>query len=151
MSTSPLASLSWMNGEAARSRNPVAGSRTTSGRRMTQFAHQLQKPTLIVPAGRRDLKTGSRRRLTAGPSIDIRAGRNVSAYTTATATTIAPAAPIEARKVPWKKSIAERPTATVMPENVIARPAVAIVVASASSRDAPFASSSRKRLTTNSE
>jgi hypothetical protein len=53
--------------------------------------------------------------------------------------------------VPWKNSIAESPTATVRPENVIARPAVAIVVAIASSRLSPLASSSRKRLTMNSE
>ena len=54
-------------------------------------------------------------------------------------------------KVPWKNSIADRPTATVNPENVIARPAVAIVVEIASSRLAPAASSSRNRLTMNSE
>ncbi len=70
---------------------------------------------------------------------------------TATATTIAPAAPIDAMNVPWKKSMADRPTATVNPENVMARPAVAIVVAIASSRLEPAASSSRNRLTMNSE
>ena len=41
--------------------------------------------------------------------------------------------------------------ATVTPENVIARPAVDMVMAMASSREAPAASSSRNLLTTNSE
>ena len=53
--------------------------------------------------------------------------------------------------MPWKNSIADSPTATVRPENVIARPAVAMVVAIAPSRLWPRASSSRKRLTMNSE
>ena len=38
------------------------------------------------------------------------------------ATTMAPANPIEARNVPWKKSMALRPIATVIPEKVTARP-----------------------------
>ncbi len=62
-----------------------------------------------------------------------------------------PAAPIDARNVPWKKSIADSPIATVTPENVIARPAVDIDFAIASSRVAPAVSSSRNRLTTKSE
>ena len=41
--------------------------------------------------------------------------------------------------------------ATVMPEKVMARPAVDIAIAIASSRLAPAESSSRNRLTMNSE
>ena len=58
---------------------------------------------------------------------------------------------MELKNVPWKKSSDERPIATVIPEKVIARPAVAIVRISAASVEAPVLSSSRKRDTIISE
>jgi hypothetical protein len=45
---------------------------------------------------------------------------------------------------------ANRPTATVVPENTTARPAVAIAAVTASSFSAPFSRSSRQRTTTSS-
>jgi len=88
---------------------------------------------------------------TRGPRTESSAGRKVSAQTTAPTTVMAPAAPIEATYVPWKKSRPVRPTATVRPEKTTARPAVATLFAMASSTLPPAASSSRNRLTMNRE
>ena len=64
---------------------------------------------------------------------------------------MAPANPMDARNDPWKKSMALKPTATVIPEKVTARPEVAMVTARASSTECPRLSSSRNRLTMKSE
>src|SRR5207302_8903595 len=94
-----------------------------TGRFITHNAVECHAP---VPAGFRAPRRGSRTRSTHGPNTDIRAGRNVSPYSTAIETTIVPAAPIDARNVPWQNSMADSPMATGMPENVIARPAADI-------------------------
>ncbi len=75
-----------------------AGISTHSGRRITHTAIECHAP---VPAGLRAPRKGSRNLSTRPPSTDSSAGRNVRPYTTAIATTMAPPAPIEARKVPW--------------------------------------------------
>lgn len=62
-----------------------------------------------------------------------------------------PATPMEDSAVAENQSSPDRPMATAAPENVIALPAVATERSTASPTVRPAASSSRKRLTTNSE
>src|SRR5207245_7765337 len=106
------------------------------GRLITHKAIECHAP---VPAGLLWPRNGSRSRSTHGPRTESTAGRNVSPYRTAIETTIVPAAPIDARNVPWKKSIADSPLATVTPEGVMARPAGDTDVARGSSTAAPDA------------
>src|SRR2546429_135008 len=78
-------------------------------------------------------------------------GRRVIAAKTASMTTSTPPIPTERSMMIRKKMRPIRPIVTVKPENVTARPAVAIEIATASSTLRPRANSSRKRLTINSE
>ncbi len=64
---------------------------------------------------------------------------------------IAPPMPNERRAGAANTSRPDRPTATAKPENATALPAVATVTSIASPTVRPFASSSRNRLTMNSE
>ena len=85
------------------------------------------------------------------PSTDSRAGSSVTEAPIETSGISTPPAPIERMKGSGIASSAASPIATVMPENSVARPAVDIVVSSASWTSLPPLSSSRKRNTTSIE
>jgi hypothetical protein len=79
------------------------------------------------------------------------AGRKVSAKSADVATVSVPATPMEVRADDSKKASPPRPTATATAENSTALPEVATVRSTAIPGSRPRASSSRKRLTMNSE
>ncbi len=87
------------------------------------------------------------------PSSDSTAGSSVRAASTLTATTSEPARPSERSALMSNVSSASMPMQTVTPLKSTARPAVATDQATASSTERPRgeASSSRNRLTMNSE
>ena len=93
-----------------------------------------------------------RSRLILCPVTASSAGRNVAAARIEKSGTSRPPTPIERMNGSGMKTSSASPIATVIPENSVARPAVAIVV-----RSAPWtssgvrASSSRKRKTTSIE
>ena len=152
------------NGTPSRTSRPSVGTRTATGRAMTRRARRAQGPSWPDAAVTR--LTGSRSM--PGPTTPRRAGSNVRAAATATATTTAPAMPTE-RRIMNRNSVSPiSPRRTVRPEKNTARPAVATVtrtasataLARASSRssfvrtsrhDDRRASSSRKRLVSRSE
>ena len=103
-------------------------------------------PTRLRSLGRR---TGNA--FTRVPIMARTAGNKVIAASTAIKTTSTPPMPTERNIVIRKKTRPRRPIDTVRPEKVTARPAVAMVMATASSTLRPWVSSSRKRLTINSE
>ncbi len=70
------------------------------------------------------------------PAIAISAGTRVSATNSATTTTLTPAAPTARRIFAWNSSRPDRLIATVTPENSTVRPAVRMVITSASVRAA---------------
>jgi hypothetical protein len=78
------------------------------------------------------------------------AGRNVAEAAIDTSGTRRPPTPIERMKGRGMNTSSARPTATVSPEKIVARPAVAIVRSSAWSAS-PWSSSSRYRKTTSIE
>ena len=130
--------------------------RTAIGRRMTACATRSQR---AVRAGSTPSATGRNRwrrppsdsALTRWPSIPRTAGRNVRAKTTEQRTTSAPAMPIERIAGASNRSSPDSPMATAMPLNATALPAVATARSTASPTVRPRRSSSRKRLTMNSE
>ena len=77
-------------------------------------------------------------------------GRDGSEAIAATTATLAPAMPIDCAKPSGKTVSVASAAATVAAEKTTVRPAVAIVVRTAARGSAPFASSSRKRVTRNS-
>lgn len=89
-----------------------------------------------------------------GPSTASSAGSTLSAATIATSTAAMPPKPMERRNICGNNSSPASEIATVRPEKQTVRPAVAMVRTSASSTrwgaGGRAASSSRKRLTTNS-
>lgn len=93
----------------------------------------------------------TRKRLTLRPMTASRAGRNVAEAAIEISGTSRPPTPIERMKGSGMKTSSARPTATVAPENRVARPAVSIVRTSASCGSSLSASSSRNRKTTSIE
>ena len=134
---------------------------TATGRAMTQWAMRSQRDSratsAATPTGRpKRRRTLSRRRqsaqaLTRGPSMPRTAGRKVSAYSTDAATVSAPPMPNERRAAGSNSRSPDSPTATARPENATALPLVAVVISTAVATSRPRRSSSRKRLTMNSE
>ena len=100
---------------------------------------------------RRRPSQGSFRRLTLGPSRLSTAGSSVRAAHTATATTRMAPAPRLTKMLLGTSSKAHRASTTVMPLKNTARAAVPPATATASIFGRPWASSSRKRETMNSE
>ncbi len=88
---------------------------------------------------------------TRGPSIPSIAGRKVSANRTEQTTTIAAPSPIERMAGNGKTTRPDSPIATASPEKRTALPLVPTAFSVACSTVRPRASSSRKRLTMNSE
>ena len=137
------------------------GARTAIGRAMTQWATRSQRDAVAAsaaaPTGRPSARRIRSRRpatlsaLTRGPSIPSAAGRNVSAKNTDAATVNAPPMPKERSAVGWNSRRPDSPTATANPENVTALPLVATVMVTAVPTSRPRRSSSRNRLTMNSE
>ncbi len=79
------------------------------------------------------------------------AGRKVRAKTTELSTTSEPPMPMERRAGASNRSRPDSPMATARPLNATALPEVATVRSTASATVRPRVSSSRKRLTMNSE
>ena len=84
-----------------------------------------------------------RQRLTPRPIIASIAGSSVAEAAIDTSGTSRPPTPIERMNGSGMNTSSARPTATVIPENSVARPAVAIVVCSAACASEVSASSSR--------
>ena len=82
---------------------------------------------------------------------DSSAGKNVAAAAIETSGTSRPPTPIERMNGSGMKTSSASPIATTAPENSVARPAVRIVVTSASSTEPWRVSSSRKLKTTSIE
>ena len=85
------------------------------------------------------------------PISDSSAGRSVAEAAIETSGISTAPAPIERMNGSGINSSSASPIVTVRPEKSVARPAVAIVVSSASTRPLPEFSSSRKRNTTSIE
>ena len=142
------------NGAPSAIRSTAAPVATGTGRRITRCEWRYQKPERSARASRA-IASFQRRgppALTRSPRIPSSAGSSVSDTAAAISAHSAPPTPIEYRKR-WRKTIsAASAHATVIAENATTRPAVRNVAASAASRSlARAASSSRKRLTMNSE
>ena len=140
------------NGEPSSSRSASVGTRTATGRRMTQRARRAHGPF--------GSSTGTTRRIASAsirvPTIARIAGSSVSAEATARKTTMAPAMPTERRIMNSNRTSPISPSSTVRPEKKTARPAVATVATTAfatrsGSSDGRAASSSRNRLVISSE
>jgi hypothetical protein len=118
---------------------------------MIECASHDQTPGALLARRSSNEPGTTRKRLTRVPSSDSSAGSNVAEAAIETSGIKTAPAPIERMNGSGIRSSAARPIATVMPENSVARPAVAIVVSSACSLLSPRFSSSRKRNTTSIE
>ena len=96
-------------------------------------------------------RASQRGRSISRPSMASRAGSRVIESSTATATTMSPPMPTLRVSISGVRSRAPKPTTTVSPDVITARPAVASVLTAATRRRDPRASSSRKRVTISSE
>ena len=141
------------NGAPSAIRSTAAPVAKPTGRRMTRWEWRYQKPLRSARASRA-IASFQRRgppAFTRSPSIPSSAGSSVSETTAAISAHSIPPTPMEYRKR-WRKTIsAASAAATVIALKATTRPAVRSVVRSAASRSEPAASSSRKRLTMNSE
>ena len=108
----------WVH-RASTEKNPVAGGTS---------------PKAAVIRRRPGTRRSRPGRSSRPPPTASNAGTRVSATSSATTTTLSPAAPTARRIEAWNRSSPDRLSATVMPENVTVRPAVAIVRRSASTR-----------------
>jgi hypothetical protein len=106
---------------ASRENTPSSGATSPS------FAESRRRPGIL------ESRPGRTIRVPASANI---AGTRVNATSSATTTTLTPAAPTARRMVASKTSSPDRLIATVMPENITVRPAVDMVAISASSRTA---------------
>ncbi len=113
------------------------------GRRMTARANRYQRPSVASGSGCR--------RASFMPHRPSSAGDTTSADAAATSATTAPAIPIDLRKPCGNSVSVASAQATVIAENTTVRPARDIVMPIASRTPAPPASSSRYRVTMNSE
>ena len=110
---------------------------------MIEWARRDQNPVVSAWARRSSRRRGmTRRRLTRWPMTASSAGRNVAEAAIETSGTIRPPTPIERMKGRGMRTRSARPIATVMPEKIVARPAVAMV----RSRAACGSSSARQLL-----
>ncbi len=118
---------------------------------MIERASRVQKP--VWPSARfcSRLFGITRKRLILRPRMESSAGRKVAEAAIETSGTSRPPTPIERMKGSGMKTSSASPIATTIPENSVARPAVAIVTRSAACTSSVFASSSRKRKTTSIE
>ena len=139
-------------GAPSTSSTAITGRLTKTTRRITNFVDRYQKNCCNGRrggSGRRSSQRPNRRTSSASmrsPSSTIAAGATNSAATAVSVTTAAPAKANDFRKYIGKSASAPIEKPTVNAENNTVRPAVAMVRASAVSRSAPSARSSRKRL-----
>ncbi len=141
------------NGSPSAISSTAAPVATGTGWRITRHEWRYQKPLRSARASRAiaSFQRFGPPALTRSPRIPSSAGSSVSDTPAAISAHSIPPTPIEYRKR-WRKTIsAASAAATVTAENATTRPAVASVTRSAASRSRPPASSSRKRLTMNSE
>ena len=149
---SPPVSASSVAGSARAIITAAEATNTGIGRRMIPRASQVQNPCCVASARRWSTERGTkRRRLTFRPMTARSAGSSVAEAAIETSGTSRPPMPIERMKGSGMSTSSARPTATVAPENRVARPAVTMVVRSASSASSWRSSSSRKRKTTSIE
>jgi len=113
-----------------------------------RFAHAPLPPLARFSSTERGT---TRNLLMRVPSSDSIAGSSVTDAAIETSGISTPPAPIERMNGSGISSSAARPIVTVIPENKVALPAVAIVVSSAGCTSLPLLSSSRKRNTTSIE
>ena len=119
---------------------------------MIEVARRCQRPVTSFAARRSSTRWGMiRQRLTPRPMYDSSAGSSVAEAAIETSGTSRPPTPIERMNGSGMNTSSASPIATVAPENSVARPAVAIVVRSATRASSSCASSSRKRNTTSIE
>ena len=109
--------------------------RTAIGRRMTERARRSHEPSPSDDVETRRTANRSRR----GPITVSTAGSSVSAATTASPTTSAPAIPTLRRIMKSKSTRPSSPSRTVNPLKNTARPAVATVSRTASATSASVA------------
>ena len=117
---------------------------------MTLCASRAQAPP-SEPAVPRRQGSGIRNALIRCPRTASPAGSSDSEASIATNTAAMPPYPIERRKPCGNSSRLASASVTVMPETATVRPAVRIVRTTASRTSYPARSSSRNRLTMNSE
>ena len=110
---------------------------------MIERESRVQKP--VWPSARfcSRLFGITRKRLILRPRMESSAGRKVAEAAIETSGTSRPPTPIERMKGSGMKTSSANPIATVPPENRVARPAVRMVMISASCADAWVSSSSR--------
>ena len=113
-------------GEPATNNTIIEGMRTTNGLFITRLAIQDQNPSSPDLSLK---EKGTLSELTRSPSIESKAGKSTIDDVRATKVAQIPPQPKEGRLVFWKTSIPDNPAITVNPENRIARPAVALVIA----------------------
>ena len=124
-------------------RNAEVVPATSFAWRMMKRESTAQKP-LSGSARCSSQRFGSRRTRSSGfPTSERTAGRNVTAASTETAGMISPPTPKPRMKGSGMNKSSASPSATAVPLNTTARPAVSIVVTIASSRGDPRRSSSR--------
>ncbi len=148
------------NGVPAASSSARVGIRTMIGRAITAFATRSQRERAGPSSGRGARPVRPRSRSTRPPtdsastrvpSIPSRAGRKVSAKNSDAATVSIPPMPNDRSAGALNASSPPSPVATAMPEKVTALPDVATAISTASPTVRPRCSSSRNRLTMNSE
>ena len=129
----------------------VVPTRKGIGRRMMAPASRCQK--LPSPRARRSISERgmNRQRFTRVPMSESSAGRSVADAAIETSGIIRPPMPIDRMNGSGMSTSSANPSATVMPENSVARPAVDIARSRASSGSPRASSSSRKRKTTSIE
>ena len=138
-------------GNASASIAASAHTNTGTGWRMMPRASRVQKPVSLA-VRRSMIRLGiTRSALMRRPISDSSAGSNVAEAITLTTGTSSPPIPIERMNGSGMNASRASPTATVIPEKIVARPAVSIVLSSASCVSSVFSSSSRKRNTTSIE
>ena len=148
---SPLVTCRPKAGIASASITVTVTTRIATGRRMMMRARFDHGPASPLTRRSRIRRGITRRLLMRWPSTDRSAGSSVTEAAIETSGISTPPAPIERMNGSGMNSSAASPMATVRPENRVARPAVLIVVSSASWTSLPELSSSRKRNTTSIE
>ncbi len=130
-----------------------AASASSSTELPTMVGHrcritQRDRRSQVRLTGGRSLRRGHTSR---GPIDASRAGSSVTEVATLSSGMSSPPSPMLRRNGNGTKTSAASDTATVTPLNTTDRPAVAIAVRTAASLSAPFARSSRQRMTISSE
>ena len=138
----------WNTGPMAAPSTSAPASRAVSGRRAMALAHRAHSVGCRYQAS---LAASHRGQSTPGPTTVRTAGNSVTASSTMTATTTIPASPTLRVSTSGVKTRAANPMATVAPEMITARPAVASIRRTAVPASRERASSSRKRVTIRSE